>query len=156
MKPQLAAIGVVVLILAGAGVILAQSDPMVGTWKLSPAKSKYTSGSAPKAQTVSVAQVGDQYQVTITGTAANGTPISANYTVPAKGGVGKVQSGFYDAVSAKRINENTLELTEMKSGQEMLHVHLAISKDGKTERATVKGTDPQGKPVAGVAVLEKQ
>jgi hypothetical protein len=155
MKPQLA-VGVVVLVLAGAGVMLAQSDPMVGTWKLNPAKSKYTSGSAPKAETLSVAQAGDQYQVTITGTAPDGTPISVKYTVPVKGGAGKVQAGFYDAVSGKKINDNTLELSEMKSGKEMLHVRVVVSKDGKTQRATVKGTDPQGKPVAGVGVLEKQ
>src|SRR5579883_602406 len=143
MNPKWVVASLGVLLLAGAGVMLAQSDSIVGTWKLNPAKSKYTSGLAPKSETLSVAQAGDQYQVSITGMAPDGTPISVKYTVPVKGGAGKVQAGFYDAVSAKKINDNTLELSEMKNGKEMLHVRVVVSKDGKTQRATVKGIDPQ-------------
>ena len=36
------------------------------------------------------------------------------------------------------------------------HFHAVVSKDGKTMRIAVKGTDAQGKPVARVSLLEKQ
>jgi len=38
----------------------------------------------------------------------------------------------------------------------MLTAHSRVSADGKTLTVNVKGTDVQGKPVAGVAVYDKQ
>jgi hypothetical protein len=44
----------------------------------------------------------------------------------------------------------------MKGGKEMVHFISVASKDGKTMRNTVKGTNAQGNPVSVVAVFEKQ
>jgi hypothetical protein len=148
---------VVVMAVAASGALLAQSNPFVGTWKLNLAKSKDTSGAIPKEETFTVQMVGDQRQVTINGTATNGSPISFKYEVPDKGGTGKVLAGGpYDAVSGKRIDDHTREISYMKGGKEMLHLRAVVSKDGKTNRMTLEGTDAQGKPVSGVAVFEKQ
>jgi Resolvase, N terminal domain len=72
-----------------------------------------------------------------------------------KGGTGKFLAGQFDAVSGKVIDDSTREVSFMKGGKEMLQIRIA-SKDGKTARETVKGTNPQGKPVSGVLVWEKQ
>ena len=54
------------------------------------AKSKYKAGQPPKEQTVTIAEAGPNLDVTIKGTAADGSPIATHYTVPAAGGDGKV------------------------------------------------------------------
>jgi hypothetical protein len=156
MKRLLVFATVVVMAVMVSGLLLAQNSPFVGTWKLNPAKSKFTSGAPAKEETATIQMVGDQDQVTVNGTAADGSPISMKYEVPEKGGAGKFLTGPYDAVSGKMIDDNTRELSYMKSGKEMVHLHSVVSKDGKTMRITVKGTNTQGEPVSGVAVWEKQ
>jgi hypothetical protein len=157
MKRLLVFATVVVIALVASGVLLGQSNPFVGTWKLNLAKSKFTSGTPPKEETFTVQMVGDQDQVTVTGTAAVGSPISMKYEVLDKGGTGKILAGGpYDAVSGKRIDENTYETSLMKGGKEISHHHLVVSKDGKTMTDTAKGTNAQGNPVSGVEIFEKQ
>jgi hypothetical protein len=153
---RLLVFGAVVMAVMASGLLLAQNGPFVGTWKLNPAKSKFTSGAAPKEETAKIQMVGDQDQVTVNGTAADGSTISMKYQVPEKGGAGKFLAGPYDAVSGKLIDDSTRELSYMKGGKEMLHLHSVVSKDGKTMRITVKGTNAQGEPVSGMAVWEKQ
>jgi len=156
MKRALLFVTVAVLAVVASG-LLAQSNPFIGTWKLIPAKSKFTSGASPKEETFTVQMVGDQDQVTVTGTAAVGSPISMKYEVLDKGGTGKILAGGpYDAVSGKRIDENTYETSLMKGGKEISHHHLVVSKDGKTMTDTAKGTNAQGNPVSGVEIFEKQ
>ena len=152
MKRLLVFAAVVVLAVFASG-LLAQGDPHVGTWKLNPAKSKFTSGAPPKEQTARIQMVGEQYHVT--GTAPDGSPVE--YEVPRKGGTGRIlASGPFDGVSGKRINDNTFEISYMKGGKEIMHNHSVVSKDGKTITDTIKGTDAEGKPVSRVAVWEKQ
>src|SRR6202521_4948429 len=153
---QVLVFATVVMAVMASGLLLAQNSPFVGTWKLDPAKSKFTSGSPAKEETATIQMVGAQDQVPVNGTAADGSPISMKYEVPEKGGAGKFLAGPYDAVSGKLIDANTRELSYMKGGKEIIHLHSVVSKDGKTMRITVKGTSAQGEPVSGVAVWEKQ
>ena len=153
MKRFLVFAAVVALSLVVSDTLLAQSNPFVGTWKLNPAKTKVISGTPAKEQTVTIQMLGDQYQVT--GTAPDGSPLK--YEMPVKGGTGKfLATGEFDAVSGKRINDNTYETSYMKGGKEMLHIRSVVSKDGKTTTNTTKGTDAQGKPVSRVGVWDKQ
>jgi hypothetical protein len=157
MKPALVLPTVVVMAIVGSGLLLAQSNPFVGTWKLNLQKSKDTSGVIPKEETFTVQMAGDQRQVTIKGTGTDGSPISFKYEVPDKGGAGKVLAGGpYDGVSGKRIDENTREISYLRGGKEMLHLRTEVSKDGKTDRMTLEGKDAQGKPFSGVAVFDRQ
>lgn len=153
---RLFALTVLVTTVMASGPLLAQSNPFVGTWKLNLAKSKDT-GSFPKEETLTIHIVGDQRQVSVIGTATNGSPILFKYEVPDKGGAGKVLAGGpYDGVTGKRIDDNTRELSYIKSGREVVRLRAAVSNDGKTMRFEVEGTDAQNKPVSGVAVFEKQ
>src|ERR1700739_4343115 len=153
--------GVVVVVFA-SGVLLAQNNPFVGTWKLNHARSKYTTGVAPTEIIATIQIVGDQDQVTENGTAADGSPISLKYAFPDKGGPGKGLAGGnlakhpFDGVSGRRIDDNIFEVSFMKGGKEMLHNQFVVSKDGKTLRETVRGFVPLGNPVSGVLVWERQ
>jgi hypothetical protein len=137
--------------------LLAQTNPFVGTWKLNVAKSEDTSGAFPKEERLTVQILGDERQVTVEGTAANGSLISFKYEVPDKGGLGKVLAGGpYDGISGKWIDDNTREFSYMKGGKEMLQLRAEVSKDGRTMRLTVGGADEKDKTISGVAVFEKQ
>ena len=137
--------------------LIAQTNPFVGTWKLNIAKSEDTSGAFPKEERLTVQIEGDERQVTVEGTAANGSLISFKYEVPDKGGIGKVLAGGpYDGISGKWIDDNTREVSYERGGKEMLQLRTAVSKDGRTMRLTVGGADEKGKTVSGVAVFEKQ
>jgi hypothetical protein len=158
MKTFVAVVGVLVVAMAAASGVLAQSSPFDGTWKLNPAESKYTSGKPPKEMTFTFTTVGDQTQVAGTGKSADGSPRQFKYVVPSKGGTGKYITGpaDYNGVSRKIINDNTQEVSYLKDGKEIVHFTAVVSTDGKTMTLTSKETDAQGKSLTNVAVYDKQ
>jgi hypothetical protein len=147
---------VYVIAMLAVAMPLFAADPFVGTWKLDPAKSKYTAGSAPKDVTIVIEEQGDSYQIAATGTYADGSPISVKYTIPKAGGTGTVQEGPFDGVTSKRVSARVRENTYTKNGRETVSRRVVVSRDGKTLTNTVKGTDPQGKPLAGFDIFNKQ
>ena len=132
------------------------ADSNVGTWKLNLDKSKYKTGTPPKEQTLTIAESGSDLDVTINGTAADGSAIASHYTVPAQGGEGKIIQSPYEAVSGKRMGPNEREVRYSKGGKVVLTTHSKISADGKTLTVNVKGTDMQDKPVNAAVVYDKQ
>ena len=147
MKRLLLFVTVVALSLVTSGVLLAQANPFVGTWKLNPAKSKFGAGAPPKEETITIQTVGDQDQVMVNSTAADGSA-SWGYEVPVKGGTGKILAGPWDAVSSKWIDDHTRETIYMKGGKEIRTNYLVVSKNGKTLTITFKGTSPQIWPLS--------
>jgi hypothetical protein len=144
-----------VALFAFASTMFGQS-PFAGTWKLDPAKTKYTTGEAPKDVTLVIEEQGDNLQVTATGTNADGSPISVKYTVPVKGGSGQVQEGPYTAISSRVVSANVRTNTYSKDGKVVSSRRVMVSKDGKTMRSTVKGMNLTGQTVAGTDVYDKQ
>jgi hypothetical protein len=139
-----------------ASTVFAQS-PLVGTWKLDNAKTKYETGPPPKDLTLVIEEKGDSLQVTVTGTNADGSPLNLKYTVPEKGGAGQVQDGkAYDGVTSKRLSAYVRDNTYMKDGKKVSTRHVVVSKDGKMMRSSVKGNNALGNPIAGTDVFEKQ
>src|ERR1700720_1626003 len=72
---------VVVMLAAMASIQVAQANPLLGTWKLNTAKSKYTGTPMPKEMTRTVEADGDSVKYTYAGTAADGSSISYGFTV---------------------------------------------------------------------------
>jgi hypothetical protein len=142
--------------LFGFAAVLIAAEPFAGTWKLNLEKSKYKTGSPPKEQTATIAEAGSDLEVTISGTAADGTATMSHYTVPAEGGEGKIIQSPYEAVSGKRIGPNEREVRYSKGGKVILTTHNTVSADGKTVIVNVKGTSAQGQPVDAVVVYDKQ
>jgi hypothetical protein len=148
--------GVVVLLVAMASVqVIAQSNPLLGTWKLNVAKSKYTGSPAPKEMTRSVEADGDSVKYTYAGTAADGSSISYSFTVKYDGKdypmSGNAPGGI-DMIAIKRVNANTDEATQKKAGKVAANTKVEVSKDGKVTTVTSKGTDS----TSYVAVYDKQ
>jgi len=134
----------------------AQPDPSIGTWKLNPAKSKYSPGPGPQSTTVMIEAVGDQTKVTVKGVAADGSATGTAYTYRLDGKDYPVTgTADYDSVALKR-SGNTIEGTRKKAGAVVQTYKRVISQDGKTMTVTTTGTNAQGQKFDNVSVYEKQ
>ncbi len=135
---------------------LAFASPMMGTWKLNEAKSKFPPG-APKNNTVVYEAAGDNIKVTVDGVDASGKATHNEWT-------GKFDGKDYpltgdpnaDTRSYKKINGNTTELTNKKGDKVVAKGKIVISADGKSRTVTVTATDAKGKKVTYTAVYDKQ
>jgi hypothetical protein len=148
---------VVVLQLALVGVLLGQTDPAVGTWKLNAAKSKYTPGPMPKSNTITITAVANGLHVVAKGEDAAGRPTGIDYTATYDGKDAPVKGApAYDAVSAKRVDANTTEQIRKKEGKSVQTMTRKISADGKTMTVTTRGKDESGRTINTVAVYDRQ
>lgn len=144
------------LVLLTLATPLFASDPFTGTWKLNSEKTKYTTGTPPKELTATIEDQGANIQTTATGSYDDGSPISVKYTVPAKGGMGTVQSGDFNGISVKMLSSHGRIIRYMKDGKQLRTRRMVVSADGKTMQTTVKGTNPLGKQIVGVDFFDKQ
>jgi len=155
MKRALAYVVVAMFVAMGSAQVFAQANPLLGTWKLNVAKSKYTGTPMPKEMTRTVEAAGDSVKYTYAGTAADGSPVSYGFTVKYDGKdypmTGTAPGGI-DMIAIKRINANTYEATQKKAGKVAAHTTVEISKDGKVATITSKGADS----TSYVAVYDKQ
>jgi hypothetical protein len=150
---------VVVAVLVASAWTGAQSkDPFVGTWTLNVAKSKYSPGPAPKAQTTVYEAAGKGYKVSVKSTPASGAAQEWSYTTNLDGSDAKITGNNpnADAVAVKRIDATTLESVNKKGGKETIRQRNVVSADGKTRTVTSTGVDGAGQKVNNVAVFEKQ
>lgn len=159
MKHVLKVVAIGVLAVVGAVAAQAQSNPIVGTWKLNVEKSKYDPGPKPTSLTRTVEAQGDGLKYTFAGVAADGKPIAYGFTVQFDGKdypvTGSMPSGA-DSVSGKRINSNHYEATLKKGGKEVGKSKVSISKDGKVTTVDSTGTTATGGKAHDVQVYDKQ
>ena len=136
----------------------AADDPLVGTWKLNTAKSKFSPPPPPQDITIKYEPNGaNGIKVTAEITDAKGMKTVTAYSGSFDGkDVTVTGSGDADTCSMKRIDANTTEVANKKAGKATTTLRRAVSKDGKTLTITAKGTDGQGRPVKSVEVLDKQ
>jgi hypothetical protein len=133
------------------------TDPLIGTWKLNVAKSRYDPGPAPKSQTVTYEAWENGLKLTADGTDAEGRPTHSEYAAKFDG-KDYTWKGNPDAdtVALKRVNDRTVETIWKKDGKMTITSHSEIARDGKTRRVTQKGRDGQGRTVSNSLVYEKQ
>ena len=144
-------------LLALAAPAFAQSDPAVGTWKLNPAKSRYSPGPVPKSNVLTITAVENGLKVSGQGTDGAGKPTSVNYIVTYDGKEKPVTgSPDYDSTSGKRISASITEQTRKLEGKMVQTQKREVSADGKTMTITTRGKDKDGRTVNNVAVYEKQ
>src|SRR5262245_19862383 len=135
----------------------AQTDPIIGTWKLNLAKSKFSPGPPPKSQTLTYEAVGQGYKVTNKGTDAEGKPIDSQFTANFDGKDYPVSGNpDYDMTTLKRIDAYKTESTKKKAGKVVVTTIRVVSKDGKTLTITEKGVNAKGEKFSSIVVFEKQ
>ena len=151
------------LLMAGsfsAAVAAPEPDPLLGTWKLNPDKSKGPAGQS-KLTTLTVVReaAGDGVKVTGKGEREDKSKVDITYTAKYDGKEASVLgSGLpYDTIAIKQIDANTLsDVRSKKGGMYKGTGRWAVSNDGKTATLTTKGTGADGKPFSGTTVYEKQ
>ena len=146
------------------GATLWGADPAAGTWKLNPAKSKYTPGPTPQSATMTFEESTDGIKRTGENVLPDGTKTSFQYTAkydgkdsPTKPMLdGKPNPNAADHVSYKKIDDYTYEVTAKLKGKTLNVARHVISKDGKTRTVTTTGTNAQGQKLNDMTVFEKQ
>lgn len=133
-------------------------DAWIGTWKLNPAKSKFSPGPAPKGQTVTFSAVEDgKTKVTVDTTDADGKFTRSAYVSMFDGkDVRWSGNPTADTAAAKKIDEFSYENQSKKGGKPTLLAKVTVSKDGKTLTVLQTGSDAEGKTVNNTAVFDKQ
>jgi hypothetical protein len=133
------------------------SDPMVGTWRLNVAKSKYDPGPTPKSITTTYEAVGKGYRVSVINIGAGGK-LEYGFTSNLDGKDVRVTGNNpnADLMAIRRVDARTIEMISKKGGKVTVTQRNVISTDGKTRTVTTTGIDAFGQKVNNVAVFEKQ
>ena len=135
----------------------AQQDPLVGTWKLNLAKSKFSPGPAPRSDMIKYEAQGDALKVTADAVNADGTTTHLQYTARPDGKEYPVTGDpDRDSTTMKRIDANTTEVIGKKAGKPSVTFRRAVSKDGKMLTITGTGTNSKGQKINDVSVYDRQ
>jgi len=155
MKRRIGIFAALVIALAAGSVLLAQSNPFVGTWKLNVASSKYDPGPAPQSQTRTWDASG---MVMVNGINAAGKPVSYGYPIKGDGKeyptMGAVPNTA-DKITTKKIDANTYEANFTKAGKHVETATFKVSNGGKTLTIMAKGATDAG-AFNNVLVWDKQ
>jgi hypothetical protein len=144
MKRRIGVFTALVIVLAAGSVLLAQSNPFVGSWKLNLASSKYDPGPPPQSQTRTWDASG---MVMVNGINAAGKPMSYGYPIKGDGKeyptMGAVPNTA-DMISTKKIDANTYEANFTKAGKHVETATFKVSNGGKTLTIHAKGATDAG------------
>jgi hypothetical protein len=159
MKRLLQLVAITLLAFAGSATLRAQSNPLVGTWKLNVTKSKFDPGPGYKSLTRTVEAQGDGVKYSFEGVAADGKPVAYGFSVKFDGKdnpiTGSMPSGA-DTISAKRTDSNHYVATQKKGGKDIGTSKVTVSKDGKVTTVDATGTTASGAKSHDVQVYDKQ
>jgi hypothetical protein len=139
-----------------AGTVCFAASPMMGTWKLNEAKSKFSVGSA-KNKTVVYSSAFFKTKVTVDGTDAKGKPAHNEWTGNFDGKDYAVTGDpTSDMRAYTKVDDHTLSMTFKKGGKVVGTGRVVVSADGKSRTVTTNGTNAKGKKFKNVAVYDKQ
>jgi hypothetical protein len=143
---------------AVAGQQLPSPDPIVGSWKLNLSRSKFPPNAAPKEHTEIYRVSADRVEFTLTRIGTNGMS-TFKATWPAEGGIAVVVEDATPIPDWTAIETlmapGEWYVTQMQNGKQIFTIHKVVSKDGKTMRQTLKGLDPQGRPVESLQMFDR-
>ncbi len=149
----------IVLAVAGNSVVMAAgaADPIVGTWQLNVAKSKFVPGPALKSQTRVYTESAQGISMKVTQVTADGTTMTQESTFKYDGKDYPFSgSADWDSLSLTRKDANTVVSTQKRAGKAIGSTVRTISKDGKVLTLVTKGTGANGKPYGSTVVLDRR
>jgi hypothetical protein len=132
-------------------------DPLVGTWVMNPARSKFNPGPAPKSLTVTYETAAQGLHVTTVTVAADGSSAKTEYTAAYDGKDYPITGAPpVEAVSLRQIDALTSERIDKVGGKPVTSYTRQVYADGRTLVVTQKGNDASGSPVDNEIIFEKQ
>ena len=146
-----------VAILYAGSSLLAQADPLLGTWTMDAAKSKFDPGPASKSSTAVFAAAGTGVKVTVDGVSSTGEKSHWEYTAEYDGKDVKITGNNPDAdmIAMTRVSPRVTQSVYKKGGKATLTNRRTVSADGKTLTVTQTGTNAQGQKVNNTLVYTK-
>ena len=122
------------------------ADPLVGTWKLNEAKSKFTPGTGKNTRVVYETR-GSQVRITADGVNPDGKPTHSEW-------IGKLDGKDYsitgdpnaDMRSYRKVDDRTLDFTGKKGGKITVTGRVVVAADGKSRTVTTSGTTGTTEP----------
>lgn len=133
-------------------------DPLVGTWSLNIARSKFRPGLPPSSMTMTYEQLDSgQLHAVSTVVLRDGTTSTNEYTASYDGkdypisGVAQVET-----VSMRQIDTLTSERIDKRAGHRVQSYMRQVYADGHTMIVTQKGADAAGSLVDHVMIFEKK
>jgi hypothetical protein len=160
MQARLKTLFVGTLLAVSAATVLAAppaSDPAIGSWKLNLAKSKYSSGPAPKSQTRTYVETPQGITVSIKTTAADGKESAVTLTFKEDGKPYPVTGNpDFDMVTVTRTDATSTHSIQTKAGATVATGVRTVSNDGKTLTFAQKGTHANGTAYDDVLVYDRQ
>ena len=134
------------------------ADPIVGTWKLNVAKSKFSSGAALTAGTRVYTEANGLYTLDQKVTGADGKEMSnrVQYRDGKEVKQATAAPAGADTTFAKKIDPNTWDFDLKKDGKVVGHVHRVVSADGKTTTVHNTGMQLSGAMGDETLVFDKQ
>jgi len=150
------AVWVVLTMLALSLFSMAAQSPFTGTWKLNVTKSKMMPPS-PKGETIVIDANDNGIELTDDLINAFDQAMKISYKAKFDGKDYPVNgSPEFDSISFQQVNANTLKAKAKKNGKVIGEYRIVVSKNGKVTTVDYTETDPQGTPMKGSAVYEKQ
>lgn len=147
------------LLTVGCAAVVAApaADPVIGTWQLNVAKSRFTPGPAPKSDTRIYAATEQGISMTWTSVGADGKETVVKSTFKADGkDYPLTGSPNFDSLSLKQVDDHTVQSTQKKGGKVIGTTTRTVSKDGKVLTLSSKGTNPAGVPYDTVMVYDRK
>jgi hypothetical protein len=155
MTGRLLTLILAVLILSAG--LSAADDPLIGTWTMNAAKSKYDTGTAPQNQKLQYLSVPQGIHHITDGADTKGKPTHNEWTAKFDGKDYPYQSSggsTVQTVALKRVNASSIQVIRKQDGKVTSTFILKVSPDGKLLTRTSK--DASGKMSATVAVYDRQ
>jgi hypothetical protein len=141
MKRQIA---ITIALLFATSVFLQAADQFTGTWTLNVAKSKYSPGMPPKAQTTKLETLKDGIREIVDRVNADGSKTHWDFTAKFDGKDYPITGDpDRDMASVKKAGKVT---TSMK---------LVVAKDGKSRTNTVTGKNAAGAAINNILFFDK-
>lgn len=155
MKSLLQTVGLAAM-LAFTSVAVA-ADPVVGTWQLNLAKSKFSPGPAPKSDTRTYAEGADGTTMTWKSVSADGKEIHVKSTFKTDGKDYPITgTPNFDTLTLKQVDSHTVHSTQKKAGKVVGETTRTVSKDGKELKLASKGTGADGVGYDNVMVYDRK
>ena len=108
------------------------ADPIIGTWKLNVAKSKFIPGAELTAGTRVYTEADGVYTMEQKLTGADGKETSSRTQSRDGKETKQPAGGPYDTTAAKKVDAHTWDFDLKKDGKTVNHVQRVVSADGKT------------------------
>ncbi len=133
------------------------ADSAIGTWKLNLSKSTFSPGPPPKEQTRTYSESAGGISLLIQSTAADGKKTSTSVTYKGDGSPAPISGNpNFDTVAVKRVDDYTVNSTQMKNGKTVGTGVRTVSKDGKTLTYKQEYTDANGTKMHNTEVYDRQ